>query len=58
MFYGSLIKIELKKINEKTTYVSIEAETPLRRLLPCWILAKATQRIDLFVLTLVNIMNS
>jgi len=58
MFYGSLIKIELEKINEKTTYVSIDAETPVTTITSVLDFGQTTQRIDLFVLTLANIMNS
>ena len=58
MSYNSTIKIELSKINEKTTYVAIDAETAVTTITSVLDYGQTYQRIDLFVLALANIMNS
>jgi len=58
MSYGSTLKIELAQVNEKTTYVAIDAETPVTTITSVLDYGQTYQRIDLFVLTLAKIMNS
>ena len=56
--YGSTLKIKLAKENEKTTYVAIDAETPVTTITSVFDYGQAYERINLFVLTLAEIMNS
>ena len=58
MSYYSTIKIALSKINEKTTYVAIDAETAVTTITSVLDYGQTYQRIDLFVLALAKIMNS
>ena len=58
MSYGSTLEIELAKENEKTTYVSIDAETPVTTITSVVDVGQTYDRIDEFVLTLAQIMNS
>ncbi len=56
--YGSTLKIKLAKENEKTTYVAIDAETPVTTITSVFDYGQAYERINLFVITLAQIMNS
>ena len=55
--YGSTLKIKLSSENEKTTYVAIDAETPVTTITSVFDYGQAYERINLFVLTLAEIMN-
>lgn len=58
MSYGSTLKIELSKINDKTTYISLDAETPVTTITSLLDVRQTRDRLDIFVLTLAEIMNS
>ncbi len=58
MSYGSMLKIELAKENEKTTYVAINAETPVTTITSVLDYYQTNDRVSLFILTLAEIMNS
>ena len=58
MSYGSTIKMELSKENEKTTFVAIYAETPVTTITSTLDYGQTYDRVDDFVLTLAQIMNS
>lgn len=56
--YGSTLKIKLTKANDKTTYLDIEAETPVTTITSVLDYGQGFERISLFVLMLANTMNS
>lgn len=57
-FYGSMLNVRLAKVNEKTTFVAIDAYTPVTTITSVIDFGQATQRIDEFVFVLAGIMNS
>ena len=57
MSYGSRLIVKLSKVNEKTTYIAIDAETPVTTITSVLDIGQTEQRLGIFVLTLANIMN-
>ena len=58
MFYGSSLKVEASKIDVKTTYIKIVAETPVTTITSLLDYGQAEERITEFVMMLAKIMNS
>lgn len=58
MSYGSMLKIELSKVNDKTTYITLDAETPVTTITSVLDVGQTRARLDIFVITLARIMNS
>lgn len=56
--YGSMVKIELNKLNEKTTRVIIVGETPVTTITATLNFSQTDNTINDFILTLARIMNS
>ncbi len=56
--YSSMLHIQASKINEKTTNLKIDAETPVTTITSVMDFGQADERISTFVLTLAKIMNT
>lgn len=56
--YESMIKIQLSKLNDKTTLVAISGETPVTMITSTLNFSQTNEYIDDFALTLAKIMNS
>ena len=56
--YGSMLKIELSKLNEKTTRITIVGETPVTTVTSTLDFSQTNVSFDDFTLTLARIMNS
>ena len=56
--YGSMLKIELTKLNERTTRVTIFGETPVTTITSTLDFTQTNYAIDDFSLALAKIMNS
>ncbi len=56
--YSSMLHIQVSKINEKTTNIKIDAETPVTTITSVMDFGQADERISTFVLTLAKIMNT
>jgi len=56
--YGSMMKIDLTPINEKTTKMSISAETPVTTITSMADYGRTKERVDAFVGTLAKLMNA
>ena len=55
--YSSMLEIQATKVNEKTTDIKIDAETPVTTITSVMDFGQADERINNFVLTLAKIMN-
>ena len=55
--YGSTMKVDLTAINEKTTKMSINAETPVTTITSMADYGRTRERIDAFVGTLAKLMS-
>lgn len=58
MSYGSMLKVELEQMNEKTTRVDIDAETPVTTITSTLDYGQTYDRVNEFVLALAKIMNT
>ncbi len=58
MSYSSTLYIQAFKLNEKTTKIKIDAETPVTTVTSVMDFGQADERVSTFVLTLAKIMNT
>ena len=58
MSYSSMLYIQVSKMNEKTTEIKIDAETPVTTITSVMDFGQADERISRFVLALAEIMNA
>lgn len=56
--YSSLLHIQASKLNEKTTNIKIDAETPVTTITSVMDFGQADERISNFILALAKIMNT
>jgi hypothetical protein len=56
--YPSVLKIDLKSVDEKTTRMSVEAETPVTTITSVLDYGRTRERIEMFVGTLAKLMSS
>ena len=56
--YSSMLHIQASKVNEKTTHIKIDAETPVTTITSIMDFGQADERISIFISTLANIMNT
>lgn len=56
--YSSTLHIQASKINEKTTNIKIDAETPVTTITSVMDFGQADERVSNFILTLAKIMNA
>jgi hypothetical protein len=56
--YGSTLKVKLTKIDNKTTHIDIEGETPVTTITSTLDFGQTDERVDRFILALARIMNS
>jgi hypothetical protein len=58
MSYYSCLEIKVSEVNEKTTNIAIDGETPVTTITAVLDYGQTNDRIDAFVLALAKIMNS
>ena len=56
--YSSMLHIQASKIDEKTTNIKIDGETPVTTVTSVMDFGQADERVNTFVLTLAKIMNT